>query len=402
MSAPNPYCHLLAADVGNFMRSPVRDIFKQVDMNEVYWMAGGYPSADAFDIEGVRQAASQVLGRHGARALQYGPTQGVPELRRAIAVREGVGAECVQVTCSSQQGIDVCARVLLNPGDVVLTTNPTYLGALQSFASYRARVVGIGYLADDQAWIAAWQQALDRCRQQGATVKMVYIIPDFSNPSGECLQLGKRRLLAAWARRNGLVIVEDAPYRELRYQGEPVPTLHSLDPGVVLHLGSCSKVLAPGLRIGWILGPEQLLDPIYVCLQSLTLCPSTLNQLIAAHMMASGALDRNLQRVRGLYSERCSAMQQALRRHMPQGVSWTQPQGGLFLLLTLPQAFDSWRFYQRALDGGVAYVAGSLFHTDGGGANTMRLNFSFMNTTRIAQGIERLAQLVREELHLPS
>ena len=224
------------------------------------------------------------------------------------------------------------------------------------------------------------------------------MIPDFQNPSGETLPLSQRRLLVELAREHGFVIVEDSPYRELRYRGQDVPTIYSLDPDCVLHLGSFSKILAPGLRLGWILGNPQLLDQIYVCKQSLDLCAPVLDQYIATQFVTSGRLDANIEKIKGLYSRRCQGMQELLARYMPQGVTWTRPDGGLFLFLTMPQGFDAVKFYDRALDNGVAYVAGSFFHPDGSGLNTMRLNFSFMNLERIDKGLQLLARLIGEEL----
>lgn len=392
------YDSLFSADTASFMRSPVREIFKRVDLSKIYSFAGGYPSPDAFDLEGVKQSALQVIDRYGSKALQYNATQGIPELRQALSERYGVPLERVQVTTSSQQGIDVCTRVMVDPGDVVLTSNPSYLGALQSFRSYRAHIVGVPHSNDDDEFRARYEQAIDQCKRQGRKVKFLYMIPDFQNPSGETLPLSQRRLLVELARKHGFVIVEDSPYRELRYRGQDVPTIYSLDPDCVLHLGSFSKILAPGLRLGWILGNPQLLDQIYVCKQSLDLCAPVLDQYIATQFVTSGRLDANIEKIKGLYSRRCQGMQELLARYMPQGVTWTRPDGGLFLFLTMPQGFDAVKFYDRALDNGVAYVAGSFFHPDGSGLNTMRLNFSFMNLERIDKGLQLLARLIGEEL----
>ena len=370
------YERFLSGDTASFMRSPVREIFKKVDLSAIYSFAGGYPDAATFPVEDIRRISAQVLDRYGAKALQYGATQGVPELRQAIARRYGVPVENVQVTTSSQQGIDVCTRILADPGDVVLTTSPTYLGALQSFKSYRA---DIRSLTD-----------YDFSRP----AKFCYVIPDFQNPSGETMTLAERQALVALARERDFLIVEDSPYRELRYSGEPVPTICSLAPERTLHLGSFSKIFAPGFRLGWILGPEALLDQIYVCKQSLDLCPPILDQYIAAEFMDSGALDANLRKSIALYREKRDKMLALLERYMPEGVSWTQPEGGLFLFLTLPEGFDTVALYDRALAAGVAYVAGSFFFPDGSHRNTMRLNFSFLDASRMEAGIRLLAELI--------
>ena len=389
------YAHFFSADTGSFLRSPVRDIFKRVDLNAIYSFAGGYPSADTFPIEDIRQLSGFVLEKYGAKALQYGATQGVPELRQVLSDRYGVPVDRIQITTSSQQGIDVCARILLDPGDVVLTSDPSYLGALQSFHSYRARIAGVPHLPDPEAFRSAYERTIEALLTEGRKIKFLYMIPDFQNPSGETLTLEERRTLVALAEKYDFLIVEDCPYRELRYEGEPVPTMYSLAPDRVLHLGSFSKIFAPGFRLGWIFGHPDLLDKIYVCKQSLDLCPPVFDQYLAAEFMGSGRLDANLARSRDLYRSKRDLLLQLLAETMPAGVSWTHPEGGLFLFLTLPEGFDSVAFYDKALDAGVAYVAGSFFHT-AGGRNTMRLNFSFMTHDRIREGIRLLASLLTE------
>ena len=378
------YDKYFSDDVGSFMRSPVREIFKKVDLASIYSFAGGYPDAATFPIEDIRRISAQVLEKYGAKALQYGATQGVPELREVISRRYGVPVENVQITTSSQQGIDVCTRVFVNPGDIVLTTAPTYLGALQSFKSYRADVRTLENYNSPRG-----------CCPERKNVKFCYVIPDFQNPSGETMTLAEREALVALARQYDFLIVEDSPYRELRYSGESVPTIYSLAPERTLHLGSFSKIFAPGFRLGWILGPVELLDQIYVCKQSLDLCPPILDQYMAAEFMGSGALDANLQKSIALYRAKRDKMLSLLEKYMPQGVSWTHPDGGLFLFLTLPEGIDTVALYDRALSAGVAYVAGSFFYPDGSHRNTMRLNFSFLDASRMEAGIKLLSEVIQ-------
>lgn len=385
---------LFSDDTRSFFRSPVREIFKRVDLNAIYSFAGGYPSAETFPLERFREIMGEVIARDGGKAFQYGATQGVTELREALSVRYGVPLERVQITSSSQQGIDVCTRILVNPGDVILASNPSYLGALQSFRSYRAEVVGVKTVADLEEFRRRWENAVLECENAGKKIKFLYAIADFQNPSGETLSLGQREILVRLAREHGFLIVEDSPYRELRYEGEPVPTMYSLDPEIVLHLGSFSKIMAPGFRLGWIFGNPEVLDKIYVCKQSLDLCPPVFDQYVAAEFISSGSLDLNLAKSIELYRSKRDLMLSLLEEYMPEGVSWTHPEGGLFLFLTLPEGFDAVKFYDTALDAGVAYVAGAFFHTDGAGQNTMRLNFSFMTPERIREGIKLLASLL--------
>ena len=262
---------LFSDDTRSFFRSPVREIFKRVDLNAIYSFAGGYPSAETFPLERFREIMGEVIARDGGKAFQYGATQGVTKLREALSVRYGVPLDRIQITSSSQQGIDVCTRILVNPGDVILASNPSYLGALQSFRSYRAEVVGVKTVADLEEFRRRWENAVLECENAGKKIKFLYAIADFQNPSGETLSLGQREILVRLAREHGFLIVEDSPYRELRYEGEPVPTIYSLDPEIVLHLGSFSKIMAPGFRLGWIFGNPEVLDKIYVCKQSLDL-----------------------------------------------------------------------------------------------------------------------------------
>ena len=389
--------NLFSKDTESFFRSPVRDIFKKVDLNSIYSFAGGYPSAETFPLEEIRQTMSEVIDKYGGKAFQYGATQGVPELREAVAARYSVPMDRVQITSSSQQGIDVCTRVLVDPGDVVLTSNPSYLGAIQSFCSYRADIRGVAHVADLAGFRKAYEDVIAAVKSEGKKIKFLYMIPDFQNPSGETLTLEERRMLVALAQENDFLIVEDSPYRELRYEGQSVPTMYSLDPDRVIHLGSFSKIFAPGFRLGWAIAHPDILDKIYVCKQSLDLCPPIFDQYVAAEFLSSGRLDANLQKSIELYKGKRDLMLSLLKEYMPSDVHWTHPEGGLFLFLTLPDGFDAVAFYDKALSAGVAYVAGEFFHPDRSGKNTMRLNFSFMSPERISEGIRLLAELLKTE-----
>lgn len=402
-----PYSDLFSSDTGSFFRSPVRDIFKKVDLNSIYSFAGGYPSAETFPLDTFRGIMSEVVERYKGQAFQYGATQGVTELRKALSDRYGVPLDRIQITSSSQQGIDVCTRIMTDPGDVILTSNPSYLGALQSFRSYRADIRGVTHEDDPERFRRAYADTIEKALTEGKKIKFLYMIPDFQNPSGETLTLEERKILIGLAREYGFVIVEDSPYRELRYSGEQVPTMYSLDPDRVLHLGSFSKIMAPGFRLGWIFAHPELLDKIYVCKQSLDLCPPVFDQYVAAEFLSSGLLDRNLEKSIQLYKEKRDLMLGILEKNMPSTVRWTHPEGGLFLFLTLPETFDSVKFYDTALGNGVAYVAGAFFNTEWisgrrcpgkDGLNTMRLNFSFMSKEKIREGIVLLAGLLKENL----
>lgn len=392
------YDNMFSEDVGSFFRSPVREIFKRVDLNAIYSFAGGYPSAETFPLEEIRKTMSEVIDKYQGKAFQYGATQGVPELREAVAARYSVPVERVQITSSSQQGIDVCTRILVNPGDVVLTSSPSYLGALQSFRSYRADIRGVRHVDCLEEYRQAYEDVLAAVSAEGKRVRFLYMIPDFQNPSGESLSLEERKMLVELAQKHDFLIVEDSPYRELRYEGEDIPTMYSLSQDRVIHLGSFSKIFAPGFRLGWAIAHPDILDKIYVCKQSLDLCPPIFDQYVAAEFLSSGRLDANLAKSIELYRKKRNLLLNLLEENMPEGVSWTRPEGGLFLFLTMPEGFDAVKFYDTALDAGVAYVAGEFFHPDGSGANTMRMNFSFMSPERITEGVRLLSSLLRNTI----
>ena len=395
------YGKYFSADVPSFLRSPVREIFRKVDLSEICSFAGGYPAAVTFPVDQIPSLTARVLEKYGTKALQYGATQGVTELREIIAKRYGVPVSQVQITTSSQQGIDICSRVFLNPGDIVLANNPVYLGALQSFKAYRAEVVSIPETVASRPLPSAMGPSLLCGRgwpqvsgTDTTSAKFIYVIPDFNNPSGETMTLEEREEIVRIARELDVLIVEDSPYRELRYSGEQVKTIRELAPERTLHLGSFSKIFAPGFRLGWIIGPEPLLEQIFVCKQCLDLCPPVLDQYMAAEFMGSGALDANLMKTIAEYRRRRDLMVSLLEKYMPSGVSWTYPEGGLFLWLTLPECVDTVAMYDEALSKGVAYVAGSFFYTDGSHRNTMRLNFSFIAEEKMEPGIQLLAGVI--------
>lgn len=394
------YDAMFSCDVASFMRSPVREIFSKVDLNAIYSFAGGYPDAATFPANQIRETTGHVIEKYGAQVFQYGATQGEPVLRRAVAKRYGVDMQRVLITSSSQQGIDVCTRVLVDPGDTILTSAPTYLGALQSFRSYRARVSSVAHASNVAELKAAYEKAIEQSRVAGSKVKFLYMIPDFQNPSGETLTLAEREMLVALAQKHDFLIVEDSPYRELRYEGEQVATMYSLCPDRVIYLGSFSKTFAPGFRVGWMMANEKILDKIYACKQALDLCAPKLSQFLIAEFIESGSLDANLKKTIALYRTKRDLMLNLLEKYMPENVTWTRPEGGLFLFVTLPQGCDTVALYEEALSAGVAYVAGSFFTPNDTLRNTMRLNFSFLDACRMEAGVKLLSDLLRKAIKI--
>lgn len=387
--------NIFSDDVASFFPSPAREIFQKVDLTKIYSFSGGYPAPESFPVEQINDAVDRVLKTHGPEALQYGGTWGIMPLRQQISKRFGVAVENIQITTSSQQGIDVCSRIMLNPGDGVLTTSPTYLGAIQSFRSYRAEVVGVEYTDDASAFYEAFSLAA-----KANPIKFVYIIPDFQNPTGVCLSLEHRKAIVRVAEEEDLIIVEDAPYRELRFEGEEIATIYSMAPDRTLHLGSFSKICAPGMRLGWIFGPVEILRQINICKQSLDLCPPMLDQYVVTGLMERGVIDWNVQRNKPLYKAKRDEMLRLLEKYMPEGCTWTHPSGGLFVFVNLPQKIDVIKMLPKALDAGVAYVIGAHFfpHHETAPRNLMRLNFSYMSVEKMEPGMKILSDIIKNEL----
>lgn len=390
------YDRLYSEDALGMRRSPVRELLSRADKDKLISFAGGYPDPVTFPIEDLKTIMVKVLEEEGAHALQYGASEGLLRLRKIIAKRyidQGIDVcyKNVAITTSSQQGIDLCTRLFVNPGDVVLCSLPSYLGALQSFYSYRAEIVGV---KDGDSY----EEAIERLLEQEKKVKFIYAIPDFQNPSGITIGTGQRKELVRLAVKYDLMIVEDSPYRDIRYEGHNLPMLYSMDDSRVIQLGTFSKTFAPGFRIGWIVAPEAVIDKIAVSKQSTDLCTPVFDQYVVAEYIESGLFDENLVRTVALYKQKRDFTIECLERCMPNGVRWTKPEGGLFLFVTLPKSCDTMKMYDIALKENVAYVAGQLFHCDGSGKNTMRINFSQTEIPLIEKGIRILADVISQVL----
>ena len=337
--------------------------------------------------------ARDVLAEDGVRALQYAPTEGLEVLRSLIAdrLRSLWGLGCakgeVLVVSGSQQALDLTGKIFLDDGDVVLCESPTYLGAINAFRAYRPRFVEVP--TDDDGMVPAELEqrlgSLDR-------VKFIYVVPDFQNPSGRRWSIDRRRELAALAGRFGVPVIEDAPYAELCFEGDPLPPVASFDDAcTVVYLGTSSKILSPGMRLGWVVAESNLVRRYVLAKQGADLHTSSLVQLIAARFMLEHDLEAHIARIRDTYRRRRDAMLAALEEHFPDDVSFTRPAGGLFLWVELPEGMDARRFLESALEERVAFVPGAAFYPNGGHENTLRLNFSAMPEERITEGVRRLA-----------
>jgi 2-aminoadipate transaminase len=401
-----PWSDRYAARAQHMTSSAIRELLKLTADPEMISFAGGLPAPEVFPVDEVAAAAARVLHEHGASALQYGTTEGYGPLR-ALLVRHmarygiEVGPDNVLITSGSQQALDLIGRLFLNPGDKVLTESPTYLGAIQAFNSYQARCVTVP-IDDDGLQVDRLEQALR------AGAKFMYVLPNFQNPAGVTLSLERRRALVEIASHYGIPIVEDDPYGQLRYEGEHLPPLVKVDAdfhgcangerafrGGVLYLGTLSKTLAPGLRLGWVVAPEEVIARLVQAKQAVDLHTGTFVQMLAHETARGGFLDRHVRRIRAVYGERRNAMLAALDRHFPPGVRWTAPQGGLFLWVTLPRGTSASALLAEALKSKVAYVPGTSFFPNGGGDECFRLNFSYCGPDVIDEGIRRLGGVVR-------
>ncbi|CAL9459073.1 2-aminoadipate transaminase [Streptomyces sp. enrichment culture] len=394
--APVPPLAARARAIGG---SPVRDILAVTARPEVINFAGGLPAPELFDAEGVAAAYRAVLAEESARALQYSTTEGEPALRAALAARTTARGlptdpDDLLVTSGSQQGLSLLAAALLEPGDTVLVEEPCYLAALQVFAFAGARVVPVPGDGDGLDPVAL-EELVRRERP-----KLLYTVPTFQNPTGRTLPAGRRAAVAETAARCGLWIVEDDPYGELRFEGEPVPWIASHDAArdrTVL-LGSFSKVMAPGLRIGWLRAPAALRRACVVAKQAADLHTPTVNQLAAARYLADRDLDAHVARVAGVYRVRRDAMLAGLAEALPEGSVWSRPEGGMFLWVRLPERYDTTALLPAVVRHHVAYVPGAPFHAGEPDRSTLRLCFVTQTPEEIGEGLRRLGKGLREGL----
>jgi len=380
--------------------SEIRELLKVTQNPETISFAGGLPAPETFPVRELAEVAQRVLERAGCQALQYSTTEGHPPLRRIIAARMqarcgvAVDADRVLVTSGSQQGLDLSGKLFLDDGDVVLCESPTYLGAVQAFNAYRPRYVEVP--TDDDGMVV---DELERLLAANPRAKVIYVIPDFQNPTGRTWSLERRRGVAALARRHDVVVVEDHPYDDLRFEGEPLPPLLALEPDApVVFLGTFSKIFCPGMRIGWLTAPPLVFEKYVLLKQGVDLHTSTLSQQQLAGYLESYDIDESIVRMRALYRRRRDAMVRALDEELPACVRHTRPHGGLFLWVELPEAINSRELLAECARRGVVFVPGGSFFPNGGHENTLRLNYSSMSEERIVEGVRRLAAALRERL----
>jgi DNA-binding transcriptional MocR family regulator len=376
--------------------SDIREILKVTQQPDVISFAGGLPASELLPAVEMAELARKVLLEDGVRALQYAPTEGLDPLRELIANRLrhlwGIqpSMEEVLIVGGSQQALDLTGKVFLDEGDIVLCESPTYLGAIGAFRAYRPEFVEVP--TDDDGMVPVELESrlssLDR-------VKLIYVVPDFQNPSGRRWSIERRYRLAELAGSYGVPVIEDAPYAELCFEGEPIPPVATLgDACTVVYLGTCSKILSPGIRLGWVVADSDLVRRYVLVKQGTDLHTSSLVQLIAARFMLDHDLEAHIARIRRVYRARRDAMLAALEEHFPEDISFTRPAGGLFLWVELPEGMDARSLLERTLEERVAFVPGESFFPNGGHENTFRLNFSAMPEERITEGIARLGKVL--------
>jgi 2-aminoadipate transaminase len=388
--------------------SVIRELLKLTEQPDIISFAGGLPAPEVFPVKQFQEACNYVLNNFGAQALQYSTTEGYRPLREMIARHTArysvhVSPDNILITSGSQQALDFIGRVFINRGDYVVVESPTYLGALQAWNAYGAQYISVP--SDEDGMIV---DELEKALRVGP--KFIYVLPNFQNPSGSTMSLERRKKLILLADQYGVPIVEDDPYGQLRYDGDHIPSVVYLDSqyrdendgeysGNVIYLSTFSKLLAPGLRLAWVIAPTEVIRRFVMTKQAADLHTASFNQYVAYEVAKGGFLDEHVKVIRSVYKERRDVMLEMMSEMFPQGVRWTHPLGGMFLWGILPEDMDAAEVLKIAIEKKVAFVPGAAFHPNGGGANTMRLNFSYSSPDTIREGVTRLGVTLKELMH---
>jgi 2-aminoadipate transaminase len=397
---------LYSINIAGMKKSVIRELLKLTQKPEIISFAGGLPSPETFPVKEIASLAKEVIERDGKWALQYGPTEGDPRLKDQIIEimkKDGVEVERdnLLIITASQQGLDMVGRVFINPRNTIIVGRPTYVGALGAFKSYAASFRGVE-LDDEGMRIDLLKEMLHKMRLEADLPKFIYVVPDFQNPAGVTLTLERRQALLNLAHEFQVMIVEDTPYRQLRYVGDHIPSLYKLDQGsgYVISLYTFSKILFPGLRLGWIVAIREVIDKFVIAKQAMDLCTPPFTQAIAYEYCQRGLLDAHIKENVALYKEKRRLMLEAMDQYMPKhpDIHWTRPEGGLFLWMRLPEYYDVDEMFHQAVEENVAYVTGTAFFADRGGKNALRLNFSYPTEEQIVEGVKRLAKVIKSNL----
>lgn len=394
---------LLSARAANIKQSAVRDVFEISMQPGLVSLAGGNPYLQSLPLGRLADTAASIIAEHGLEALQYGGGQGTQELREQICevmAAEGIldaDPENVVITAGSQSAQDVAAKVFCDPGDVILLEDPTYVGALNTFEAYEVDVQPVA--GDEHGLIpSALRRTIADLQAAGKRIKLLYTIPNFNNPSGVMLAPERRQEIVDICREANILVLEDNPYGLLKFDGVLPEPLRAANPEDVLYLGSFSKIFAPGLRIGWALVPTHLKQRYYLASEAVTLCPPTYNQLLVSDYLRNYDWRGQISTYRALYAERCAALLAALTEFMPADVSWTRPEGGFFVWLTMPEGIDTYPLLYKGIDAGVVFVPGAAFSASHGPSNKLRLAFSAVPPETLREGVKRLAPVLADAI----
>jgi 2-aminoadipate transaminase len=384
--------------------SEVRDLLAVTERPDIIALAAGAPYTKALNIEKMNRVIQEVMRKGGPAALNYGSSEGYEPLRKWLAdfmASEDVicTPDDIVVTDGSQQGLELLAKILVNPGDTIICEAPSYVGALNAFLSYQANIIQIP-CDDNGIKVERVAEALADLKKKGITPRFIYVIPNFQNPSGVTMSAARRKRLVKLAYDYNTIIVEDNAYRRLSFEETPTPSIRSLDENVV-YLGTCSKMLSPGLRVGWLIAPRPIREKIVFAKQAADLCSSSLTQRVVEEYFRQTNMDAHLKKLIGIYVKRRDKMLNAIEEFFPKGVKWTTPRGGFFIWATLPSYLDTTNMLAKAIEQKVAYVPGKAFFADGvTGRDSMRLNYSFMKESDIREGIRRLGEVIETEMEL--
>ncbi|MPY77268.1 MAG: aminotransferase class I/II-fold pyridoxal phosphate-dependent enzyme [Actinophytocola sp.] len=400
----DPHLDRYAARTEGMTASEIRALFAVASRPEVVSLAGGMPNLAALPLESLATQLADTIAEDGQVALQYGSAHGVPKLREQICeimALENIQAhpDDVVITVGSQMGLDMVTRLFCDPGDVVIAEGPSYVGALGSFTAYQAEVVHVE-MDDDGLVPSRLEEALTQIAKQDKRVKFLYTIPNFHNPAGVTMAVSRREQVLEICRRHGVLVIEDNPYGLLGFDGQVYPALRATDPDNVVYLGSFSKTFASGIRVGWVLAPHAVREKLVLAAESATLCPPTLNQLLVSRYLTTHDWMGQIKKFREIYRERRDAILSALEQHMPPGCTWTHPDGGFYVWVTVPEGVDTKVMLPRAVTARVAYASGTGFYADGFGSRQMRLSYCYPTPERLKEGVRRLAGVLESELEL--
>ncbi|MGC9361618.1 MAG: PLP-dependent aminotransferase family protein [Candidatus Syntrophosphaera sp.] len=394
----------LATNIRNMRRSAIRELLKFLGQPGLISFSGGFPAPSTFPVEELKDIIAGVMDTEAASALQYGPTEGDNLLRTMMVERYkkaglDVSLDNLIITTASQQALDLIAKIFIDRGDTVIVGLPSYLGGLSAFNSYGADMIGIP-MDEEGENPEIMETRIKEAIARGKKPKFIYVIPDFQNPAGMTMSEKRRKEIIDIAHKYDILILEDSPYRELRYEGEDQKTIYELDgTGQVILLGTFSKIFCPGFRIGWVVGHPDVLDKIVVAKQATDLCTPPFTQRIAGRYIEKGLLDKNIQEIITMYKSKQKVMLDSLQEFMPEEFTWIKPKGGLFLMAYGPEGIDTQELLMDCIkEANVAYVAGTSFFCDGGGNNTMRLNFSYESEAKNREGCKRLGDFYKKVL----